>query len=178
MNRAQKEEFISGMTQDIREAQAFALMSFNKITVEQMTSFRLSLRKRNVYVKVLKNTLAKRVLADTPYKDISGKLEGPTLIAVGKADPVVTAKVIWEWVNRENFDLKVKASVALGKLVSEAQFKALSQLPGRNELLVGFLWALKLSPTKFLYALSDPPRRMAYALAALKAKKTKEPTEA
>jgi large subunit ribosomal protein L10 len=176
LNRSQKEGFVTNLTQGIDGAQAFALMSFSNLSVEQMTSFRLSLRKRNVHVKVLKNTLAKRVLDKGPYKDVVGHLQGPTLIAYGTDDPVQTAKAIWEWVGKENFNLQIKAGAALGKVASKDQLKALSLLPGRNELFVSFLWALKSSPTKFLYALQDAPRRMAYALTALKAKKEKEST--
>ncbi len=60
--------------------------------------------------------------------------------------------------------------------MTDQQLKALSKLPGKNEMFVQFLWGLKSSPTKFLYALQDAPRRLGYALAALKAKKEKEAT--
>ena len=64
MNRAQKETFVSEFQSGIEGAQAFALVSFNKLTVEQMTAFRLSLAKQQVRVKVVKNTLAKRIQYD------------------------------------------------------------------------------------------------------------------
>ncbi|NDD03945.1 MAG: hypothetical protein EB078_03485 [Proteobacteria bacterium] len=57
--------------------------------------------------------------------------------------------------------------------MSNEQLKALSKLPGKNELFVGFLWALKSSPTKFLYALQDTPRKLGYALVALRDQKQK-----
>ena len=174
MNRAQKEAFVEELGKGVEKAQAFALMSFGKIDVEKMTAFRLSLRKRNVYVKVVKNTLAKRVFDKTPYKDIAANLTGNTLIAYSSDDPVVAAKAIWEWADKEDVAVKVKAGAALGQFMSESQLKALSKLPGRNELFVGFLWALKSSPTKFLYALQDAPRRLGYALVALQEKKQKE----
>lgn len=174
MNRAQKEAFVTDLNQGIEKAQAFALMSFNKLSVEQMTSFRLSLRKRNVYVRVVKNTLAKRVLENTPFKEVVSHLEGPTLIAFSPDDPVLTAKAIWEWASKEDVSIKVKAGAALGQVMSQSQLQALSKLPGKNELLVSFLWALKSSPTKFLYALQDAPRRLGYALVALQQKKEKE----
>lgn len=174
MNRTQKEAFVEKLNEGVSKAQAFALMSFNKIDVESMTAFRLSLKKRDVHVKVLKNTLAKRVLDQTPFKDVTSHLEGPTLLAYSSGDPVTTAKAIAEWIGKENFDMKIKAGAALGKVVTEAQIKALSKLPGKNELFVGFLWALKSHPTKFLYALQDAPRRLGYALNALKEKKATE----
>ena len=174
MNRTEKQEFVSELNEGISKAQAFALMSFSKLTVEQMTSFRLGLRKKDVRVKVVKNTLAKRVFDQTSFKEVSAHLEGPTLIAYSSGDPVVTAKAIWEWAEKENFNVKVKAGVALGQVTSEAQMKALSKLPGKNELFVSFLWALKSHPTRFLNALQDSPRRLGYALQALKTKKEKE----
>ena len=172
MNRTQKEAFVSNLAEGIDKAQALALLSFNKIDVETMTAFRLSLKKRNINVKVVKNTLAKRVFEKTPYTNVLQFLEGPTLVAYG-ADPVVTAKAVWEWAEKENFDVKVKGGAAMGQPMTEAQLKALSKLPGRNELFVSFLWALKASPTKFLYALQDAPKRLGYALGALKDKKEK-----
>lgn len=176
MNRSEKEVFVKELGLGVEGAQALALMSFNKLTVEQMTLFRLGLRKNNIRVKVVKNTLAKRVFDATPFKEVGTHLEGPTLVAFGTGDPVVTAKALTEWIGKENFDVKIKTAIALGKVMSETQIKALAKLPGRNDLFVSFLWALKSSPTKFLYGLQDAPRRLGYALGALKQKKEKEAT--
>jgi len=173
LNRTEKEQFVSDLTKGVDGAQAIALMAFNKLTVEQMTLFRLGLRKQNVRVKVLKNTLAKRVFEKTPYKSVTEHLEGPTLLAYSDKDPVIAAKAIVEWLSKENFDLKLKTGAALGQMMSADQMKALSKLPGKNELFVGFLWALKSPPTKFLYALQDTPRKLGYALVALRDMKQK-----
>jgi large subunit ribosomal protein L10 len=174
LNRAQKETFVSEFASGIESAQAFAVLSFNKLTVEQMTSFRLSLAKQNVRVKVVKNTLAKRVFDKTPFAAVGDSLTGPTLVVYGEGDAVMTAKAIAEWSGKEGFDVKVKTGGAMGQVMTDKQFTALSKLPCRNELLVSFLWALKSEPTKFLYALKDAPQRMGYVLGDLKAKKEKE----
>jgi len=173
LNRTEKEQFVNHLAKGVDTAQAIALLSFSKLSVEQMTLFRLGLRKQNVRVKVLKNTLAKRVFENTPYKGLTEHLEGPTLLAYSDKDPVVAAKAIMDWIGKENFDLKVKTGAALGQMMSSEQLKALSKLPGKNELFVGFLWALKSPPTKFLYALQDTPRKLGYALVALRDKKQK-----
>lgn len=174
MNRAQKEAFVSKFEEGVQKAQAFAIMSFSNLSVEQMTSFRLALRKKEVHVKVVKNTLAKRVFKDGAFADVTKHLTGPTLVAYSAGDPVITAKAIQEWADKENFNVKIKTGAALGQVMSSDQLKALSKLPGKNELFVGFLWALKSGPTKFLYALQDSPRRLGYALNALKEKKASE----
>lgn len=174
MNRTEKEAFVNNLDAGVKQAQALAIISFSGLDVEKMTSFRLDLKKRSVNVKVLKNTLASRVLKQGQYADLVPHLEGPTLIAYSAADPVVTAKAICDWVDKEGYALKIKGGAALGKTISTEQMKALSKLPGRNDLFVSFLWGLKMPPTKFLYALSDAPKRLGYALAALRSKKEKE----
>jgi len=174
LNRAQKEAFVANFEDGVQKAQAFAVLSFTKLSVEQMTSFRLSLRKKDVQVKVVKNTLAKRVFDKTPFASVGTHLTGPTLVAYSAGDPVITAKAIQEWADKEGFNVKIKTGAALGQVMSAEQLKALSKLPGKNELFVGFLWALKSVPTKFLYALQDAPRRLGYALNALQEKKAKE----
>ncbi|MBI4406018.1 MAG: 50S ribosomal protein L10 [Deltaproteobacteria bacterium] len=171
MNRSEKEAFVEELGGGLVSSQAFALLSFSKLSVEDVTAFRLGLGRNNIKVKVVKNTLAKRALEQTPFKELEPQFEGPMMLAYGPGDPVAIAKTLCEWAQKEGFGLKLKGGVAMGQLLSEAQFKALSKLPGRNELLVGFAWALKSQPTKFLYALQEIPKRMAYALVALKAKK-------
>lgn len=171
MNRAQKEQFISSFTDNVNKSNLLALLSFEKLTVEQMTNFRMSLRKKGVRVKVVKNTLAKRVFNESPYAKVGEHLTGPTLVAYGSDDVVESTKAIYEWVKDEAVQLNMKAGVALGDVMDASQMEALSKLPGRNELLVSFLWALKSAPTSFLYALQDAPRKLGYALVALKDKK-------
>lgn len=178
MNRAQKEEFVSQFSKGIADAQAFALLSFSKLTVEQMTDFRKSLRKNNVRVKVVKNTLAKRVFDQTPYKAVAKDFSGPMLVAYSSGDPVASMKAIWEWAGKEDFGIQLKNGAALGQVMSVNELKALSQLPSKKELFVSFLWALKHHPTRFLYALQDAPQRLGYALGALKEKREKEQPKA
>ena len=176
MNRTEKQQFVNDYGKLVQGLDAFALMSFSKINVEQMTSFRLALAKQNIKVRVVKNTLAKRIFADTDFKGLNENLTGPTLMAYGEGDGdvVVTAKAIWEWVQKEDFNVDIKGGVALGQMMDTKEFEKLSKLPGRNELFVSFLWALKNHPTRFLYALQDKPRTLGYALEALRAKKEKE----
>jgi large subunit ribosomal protein L10 len=170
LDRARKEAFVSDFAKEIEHSQAFALMSFEGITVEKMTEFRLSLRKKDVKVKVLKNTLAKKIFGDK-HKDLLPHLKGTTLLAYGKDDPVKTAKAVWEWVSQEDFKMTLKSGVALGNVVSKSEMERLSKLPGREQLLVSFLWALKHHPTRFVFGLKAAPQKLGYALGALKKKK-------
>lgn len=173
MNRAQKDEFIQQFSKDMKESEAVALLSFSGITVEKMTEFRLSLRKSNVRARVVKNTLARRVLGEE-HPEVLDHLKGVTMVAFGKDDAVQTAKAVWDWVKKEDFNMDLKSGIALGKVVDKGEMERLSTLPGREDMLVLFLWALKHHPTRFLYALKDKPQQLGYALGALKKKKEEE----
>ncbi len=175
MNRAQKEAFVDKLTQDVSRASAFALMSYSGLKVDQMTSLRLALRRQNISVKVLKNTLAKRAFEKGPYSAVLPQIDGPTIIAISGGDPVSTAKLIWDWAGKEGFNIKIRGGFALGKLMTDLDLKALSRLPGRNELLINFIWAMKCHPTRMLNACTDAPRRLGYALVALNSKTQSAP---
>jgi large subunit ribosomal protein L10 len=174
LKRAEKEAFVSSLAESVNGAQALALLSFNKLNAEQFSNFRLSLRKKGLRVKVVKNTLARRVFGETAHKALSEQFTGPVLMAYGDGDPVTAAKAIFEWVNVENFDVQVRGGVALGQVMSKDQLGALSKLPGRQELLTSFLYALQSGPKGFLNAVQDMPRKLGYALAALEDKKKQE----
>jgi large subunit ribosomal protein L10 len=174
LNLAEKQEFVAKLTTDVTGSQAFALMSFGALDAEKMNSLRLGLRKQNVRVRVVKNTLARRVFKDTGQEDLAKNLSGPTMLLYSSSDPIQAAKAFQEWLKKDDFGLKVKSGLALGEKLDAAKLAALAALPGREELFVSFLWALKNGPTKFLYALQDTPRKLGYALAALKEKKEKE----
>ena len=176
MKRSEKEAFVSKFNDNIKDSSAFALMAFEKLSVEAMTEFRLALRKKGVRVQVVKNTLAKRVFGKTDYSSLNEHFQGPTLVAYADkdGDAVETAKAIYEWVGRDGLEISVKGGVALGDVLSESQMSALSKLPGREQMLTGFLFALQDAPRRVLYAAKDMPQKMGYALAALKDKKEKE----
>ncbi len=170
MNRSEKETFLAEFTKEVSHVQALAVLAFHKITVEQMTQLRLGLRRKNIRARVVKNTLARRVLENTDYKDLANHFRGTTMVIYGDGDPVATTKAVWEWIGKEELDLKVKAGLALGKVISAAELKELSSLPGRPEMLTGFLFALTSLPSQVLYALQDAPTKVLYALEALKEK--------
>lgn len=174
MNLAEKEQFCNQLTQDVKGAQAFALLAFSGLDAEKMSSLRIGLRRQDVRVRVVKNTLARRVFKETGHEALTSDLKGPTMLLYSSGDPISAAKAFNEWVKKEGFDLKVKSGLAMGEILDAAKIMALAALPGKEELFVSFLWALKSAPTSFLYALQDAPRKLGYAVAALKEKKEKE----
>jgi large subunit ribosomal protein L10 len=174
LNLAEKQAFVDKLSADVKSAQAFALVNFGALDAEKMASLRIGLRRKDVRVRVVKNTLARRVFKETANPDIAEDLVGPTMMFYSSGDPINAAKAFQEWLKKDGYEFKVKSGLAMGEKLSAAKIEALSKLPGREELFVGFLWALKSAPTKFLYALSDAPKRLGYAVAALKEKKEQE----
>jgi len=168
---SKKQTFVSELSSKIKDANTFAILSFNKVNVATMTGFRIALKKQGLFVKVAKNTLLKRALDSTPYKELGSTLKGTSLIVYSHGDVVTSAKSIVEWLGKEDFSVDIKAAMAMGQIVDKSKLVALSKLPGRKELLTGFLFALTGVPKKVLFALEDAPRKLCYAIIALKEKK-------
>src|SRR5213076_3464755 len=102
---------------------------YRGLTVGQMTELRAKARKQGVYMRVVKNTLARKALAGTSFESVGPKLKGPLVLAFSKDDPGAAARVVKDFAKAH--EKLVATLVSLGGQV----------LPGgeherRHELLV------------------------------------------
>ena len=91
LNRKQKETVIGEVSDKLIAAEALVLAEYRGLTVEEMTQLRVSARNSGVYLRVLKNTLAKLAVKDTPFEGLSGDMVGPLAYGISD-DPVAVAK--------------------------------------------------------------------------------------
>src|SRR6187402_3865594 len=98
-----------------------------------MTALRKSARESGVYFRVLKNTLARRAVADTPFKELAEKMSGPLAYGIS-ADPVAVAKVLHEYA-KANEKFVITAGAMPGVMMSPKQVATLASMPSRQELL-------------------------------------------
>ncbi len=172
LNRSQKEEIVAGAKEELALSQVFALLSFSSLSVEQMTALRLDLRKKNIRVQVIKNTLAKRILSNTPYEaSFSPLLTGSNLFIYSNDEPVSASKAVAAWISKDDVQLKVKGSVVFNQFISEKEFEQLSKLPSREQLLQRFLGALQSPASRILYAMQSAPTQLVRVMSALKDQK-------
>jgi len=129
-----------------------------------MTQLRAQARKEGVYLRVLKNTLVRRAVADTPFAGIADQLVGPLAYGISK-DPVAAAKVMHEFA-KTNDKFVIKA----GAMPSAKDVGNLASMPSRDELLSKLLGTMQAPIAQFVRTLNEVPTKFVRGLAAVRDK--------
>ncbi|MCK5237228.1 MAG: 50S ribosomal protein L10 [Deltaproteobacteria bacterium] len=173
MDRSTKNTQIEEFHEKFGKAQAAFLTGYSGIEVGSMTEIRKALRDSSVELRVLRNTLAKLAIKDTPYEGLAEHFKGPIAVALSYSDAASAAKTLTKYAKDEpNFKLIVGA---LGeKVLTTDEIKALSELPSKDELIAKLVGLLNNIPASFVGVLSALPRDLVYALSAIRDKKEAE----
>jgi large subunit ribosomal protein L10 len=166
LNLEQKKAVVAEVSAVVADAQAAMLAEYRGLTVEQMTRLRKQAHASQVYLRVVKNTLARRAVEGTPYAVLADHMVGPVAFALSK-DPVAAAKILSEFA-KDNEALKIKAGAMGGKLMSADQIQALAKLPGREQLLSMLMGVMQQPVTKFVQTLNEVPAKFVRTLAAVR----------
>lgn len=170
LNLEQKQAVVAEVSKAIADAQAAAVAEYRGLTVAQMTTLRQNARKAGVYVKIVKNTLARRAVQGSAFECMQDQFVGP-LAFVASKDPVAVAKTLTEFA-KDNEKLVVKVGAMNGKLLSQAEMKALAALPGRDQLLAMLMGTMQAPVQKFVATLNEVPARFVRTLAAVRDQKS------
>lgn len=168
MNRTQKAERVEELRRDLEGVLAIVVAEYRGLTVSETQNLRAELRKVNSRLRVVKNTLTGIAVAGTPIEAITKVLKGPVAIAFSK-DPVGPAKALIKAADT-NQKLVLKAGYLQGRLISLDEVRALSKLPGLNEIRASFLGTLNAVPQKFVGTLAGVTRGFVNVLDARKRK--------
>jgi large subunit ribosomal protein L10 len=137
-----------------------------------MTELRKKARGSGVYLRVLKNTLARRAVADTPFKGLADKMVGPLAYGIS-SDPVAAAKVLHAFA-KDNEKFVIKAGAMPNVMMSAREVADLARLPSRNELLTKLVATMQAPIAKFVRTLNEVPGKFARALAAVRDQKERQ----
>jgi len=127
---------------------------------------RAAARKGGVYLRVLKNSLARRAIESTPFAGLSEQLVGPLMYGISK-DPVAAAKVLNEF-SKSHEKLVVKAGAMPNYVMDAEGVKALATMPSREELLAKLLGTMQAPIAQFVRTLNEVPSKFVRALAAVR----------
>jgi len=158
LNRNEKAAVITDVSAQAARSQTLALAEYRGLTVEQLNKLRVDARAKGVYLHVLKNTLARRAVAGTPFEAAQGAMVGPLIYGFSE-DAVAAAKVISDFA-KGNDKLVVKGGAYAGKALNAEGIKALAAIPSREVLIAQVAGLLK-----------SPIQRLAGVLAALAEKR-------
>jgi large subunit ribosomal protein L10 len=169
LSLAQKQAVVAEVTESISAAQAMILAEYRGLTVSELTGIRDQAREAGVFVKVVKNTLARRVVEGSPFECLSQHFVGPVIMAASE-DPVAAAKLLSKFAKGLE-ELKITVGGMNGQLMDEAQIQDLAKLPGREELLATLVGTMQAPIAKFVQTLNEVPSRFVRTLAAVEESK-------
>jgi large subunit ribosomal protein L10 len=168
LNLEEKKAVVAEVAAQVASAQTVVVAEYRGITVENMTKLRAQARKEGVYLRVLKNTLVRRALVDTPFAGIADQLVGPLAYGMS-ADPVAAAKVMHEFA-KTNDKFVVKAGAMPNFIMSAKDVGNLASMPSRDELLSKLLGTMQAPITQFVRTLNEVPTKFVRGLAAVRDK--------
>jgi len=158
LNRNEKEAVVADVTAQVGKSQTLALAEYRGLTVEHLNALRKQAREKGVYLHVLKNTLARRAVAGTPFEVAAKSMSGPLIYGFSQ-DAVAAAKVIADFA-KGNDKLVIRAGAHDGKALDANGVKALASVPSKEVLL-----------SQLLGLMQSPVSRFARAVAAVAEKK-------
>ena len=166
MNRAEKTDAITRMTESVGRAPHAFLIDFQGINVPDVTELRRQIRATGSEYVVVKNTLALRAFKDVPMGALSEHFSGMTAVAYSKTDIVQLAKVLHQF-GKTNAKVKVKAALVEGLPVPASALETLASMPTRQELLGRLVGLLQSPMRRLVVALSTPQRKLAMTISAV-----------
>lgn len=165
-----KQQIVSEVNQAASSALSAVLADYRGVTVEDMTALRKNARANKVYLRVVRNTLLKRAVADTEFECIQEVLVGPTILALSQEDPGAAARVLKDFA-KENDDFEIKALSVGGQLMDASQIDVLAKLPTVDQAR-SMLMSVMLAPvTKLARTMNEVPSKLTRAVAAVRDQK-------
>ncbi|MGB7541416.1 MAG: 50S ribosomal protein L10 [Burkholderiales bacterium] len=164
-----KKAVVAEVSAQVAKAKAIVVAEYRGLEVGHMTDLRAKARKAGVYLRVLKNTLARRAVEGTPFAGLSQHMKGPLVYGISP-DPVATAKVLNEFA-RTNEKLVIRAGAMPNAVISSKEVTALATMPSREELLAMLLGTMQAPIAQFARTLNEVPARFVRTLAAVRDKR-------
>ena len=169
LNREEKAVVIEEVSAQVAKAQSVIIAEYRGLDVASVTVLRKNARESGVYLRVLKNTLVRRAVADTPFQDLTSELVGPLMYAISE-DPVAAAKVLADF-GKSNDKLVIKGGAMPNNVLDAEGVKALASMPSREELLSKLLGTMQAPITQFVRTLNEVPTKFVRGLAAVRDQK-------
>jgi len=172
LNLEEKQAVVAEVSAEVARAQAIVLAEYRGLGVPAMTDLRKKARGSGIYLRVLKNTLVRRAVADTPFAGLTEKMIGPLAYGIS-SDPVKVAKVLHDFA-RSNDKFVIKAGAMPNFVMSSKDVANLAALPSRDELIAKLLGTMQAPIAAFMRTLNEVPGRFVRTFAAVRDQKEKQ----
>ena len=165
LNLDAKKAIVEDVAKVAAEAPSAIAAEYIGLTVAEMTELRNSAREAGVYLRVVRNTLARKAFENTNFECMRDGLVGPLVLAFSNEEPGSAARVVRDFA-KGNDKLVVKLVVLEGELLDPSQLEKLASLPSLDEARAMLLGLLSAPLGMFVRTLAEPPAKLARVLAA------------
>jgi large subunit ribosomal protein L10 len=166
LNLQEKQAVVAEVAKQVAGAQAIVMVENRGMPVAAMTQLRAKARASGVYFRVVKNTLVRRAVADTPFATLADKMVGPLAYGIS-SDPVAVAKVLSDFA-KGNDKFVIAGGAMPGQVLSAKEISALAALPSREELIARLLGTMQAPMVKLVRTMNEVPSKFVRALAAVR----------
>jgi large subunit ribosomal protein L10 len=166
LNLQEKQAVVAEVAKQVAGAQAIIMAENRGLAVAELTKLRAKARASGVYFRVVKNTLVRRAVADTPFASLADRMVGPLAYGIG-SDPVAVAKVLNDFA-KGNDKFVIAGGAMPGQMMTAKDIASLASLPSREELLSKLLGTMQAPVAKFVRTLNEVPSKFVRALAAVR----------
>lgn len=166
----EKQAIVAEVAEVSASAHSVVAAEYVGLSAGQMTELRAQARSGGVYLRVVKNTLARRAIEGTDFECLRDSLTGPLLLAFSIEDPAAAARVVKDF-SKGNDKLVVKAVAIGGKLYGAGEMERLASLPTKEQAIAMLMGVMKAPITKFVRTLAEPHAKMVRTVAAIRDQK-------
>lgn len=165
LNLDDKQSVVAEVHAVATTAQAAVAAHYRGLSVSKMTALRARARQQGVYVRVVKNTLARKAVQGTEFECLSGLLKGPTVLAFSQDEPGAAARIVKEFA-KDNEALVAVALAIGGQVYPPSDLGRVASLPTLNEARAMLLGLLQAPMSQFVRTIAEPQAKFARLLAA------------
>ncbi len=166
LNLEDKKAIVEEVSMQAKQSLSLLGADYRGLSVSEMTKLRALARKAGLYLKVVRNTLARRAIEGTDFECAKDALVGPLVLAFSKDDPGAAARVFRDFCKNHE-KLKVKVLSLSGQLLDANQLDAVASLPTYDEAIAKLMSVMKAPVDKFVRTLAAPHAKLVRTFAAV-----------
>ena len=166
-----KKEIVAEVSTIAADAVAAVVAYYRGLTVAEMTDLRNKARQSGVYLRVVRNTLARRALAGTNFACLNDALTGPVVLLFSLKEPSAAARLIRDF-SKDHDKLAVKVLTVGDHLYTAAQLATVASLPTKDEAIAQLMTVIQAPITKWVRTLNEPAAKLVRTFAALREQQT------
>lgn len=166
----QKKRIVTEVARVATNAHSAIAAEYRGLSVGEVTALRAKARSGGVYLRVVKNTLAKRAVEGTDFECMQPELAGPLMLAFSQEDPGAAARLVKDFA-KENDRLQVRLIAINGQLLDASELDRLARLPTRAQAISMLMAVMKAPIEKFVRTLAEPHAKLVRTVAAVRDQK-------